>query len=135
VGLDVPCALLVSSGVFGLVYGFSNAATHSWHAPSPTNSSSPAWRLAWPRRTRESQPQLSPPARCPAARVGTSLLNTIFASAVASSITAHLTAARLIGRQAPPVRHDPAGRNQHMHGLSAEDRFRGAPVARITLMR
>jgi EmrB/QacA subfamily drug resistance transporter len=32
--LDVPGVLLVSSGVFCLVYGFSNAATHSWHAPS-----------------------------------------------------------------------------------------------------
>jgi hypothetical protein len=32
--------------------------------------------------------------------VGTSLLNTIFTSAVASYVTAHLTAARVIGRQA-----------------------------------
>ena len=32
--LDVPGALLVSGAVFCLVYGFSNAATHSWHAPS-----------------------------------------------------------------------------------------------------
>jgi hypothetical protein len=32
--------------------------------------------------------------------VGTSLLNTIFAAAVASYLTAHLAAARLIGRQA-----------------------------------
>ena len=32
--------------------------------------------------------------------VGTSLLNTIFASAVASYVTAHLAAARIIGRQA-----------------------------------
>jgi hypothetical protein len=32
--------------------------------------------------------------------VGTSLLNTIFASAVASYLTAHLALARLIGRQA-----------------------------------
>jgi EmrB/QacA subfamily drug resistance transporter len=32
--LDVPGALLVSSGVFCLVYGFSNAATHNWHTPS-----------------------------------------------------------------------------------------------------
>jgi len=32
--------------------------------------------------------------------VGTSLLNTIFASAVASNVTAHLAAARIIGRQA-----------------------------------
>ena len=32
--LDVPGVLLVSSAVFCLVYGFSNAATHTWHAPS-----------------------------------------------------------------------------------------------------
>jgi hypothetical protein len=32
--LDIPGALLVSSAVFCLVYGFSNAATHSWHTPS-----------------------------------------------------------------------------------------------------
>ena len=32
--LDVPGALLVSGAVFCLVYGFSNAATHSWRAPS-----------------------------------------------------------------------------------------------------
>jgi EmrB/QacA subfamily drug resistance transporter len=32
--LDVPDALLVSSAVFCLVYGFSNAATNHWSAPS-----------------------------------------------------------------------------------------------------
>ena len=32
--LDVPGVLLVSSAVFCLVYGLSNAAAHSWHAPS-----------------------------------------------------------------------------------------------------
>src|SRR5438034_1100373 len=32
--LDVPGALLVSSSLFCLVYGFSNAATHSWHTAS-----------------------------------------------------------------------------------------------------
>jgi MFS family permease len=32
--LDVPGVLLVSSGVFCLVYGFSNAATHNWQTPS-----------------------------------------------------------------------------------------------------
>jgi EmrB/QacA subfamily drug resistance transporter len=32
--LDVPGVLLVSSGVFCLVYGFSNAAAHTWHTPS-----------------------------------------------------------------------------------------------------
>src|SRR6185437_13211618 len=32
--LDVPGVVLVSAGVFCLVYGFSNAATHSWSTPS-----------------------------------------------------------------------------------------------------
>jgi EmrB/QacA subfamily drug resistance transporter len=32
--LDVPGVLLVSSSVFCLVYGFANAATHSWGTPS-----------------------------------------------------------------------------------------------------
>src|ERR1700748_256373 len=32
--LDIPGVLLVSGAVFCLVYGFSNAATHSWRAPS-----------------------------------------------------------------------------------------------------
>jgi EmrB/QacA subfamily drug resistance transporter len=32
--LDIPGVLLASGGVFCLVYGFSNAATHNWHTPS-----------------------------------------------------------------------------------------------------
>jgi EmrB/QacA subfamily drug resistance transporter len=32
--LDVPGVILVSASMFCLVYGFSNAASHSWHAPS-----------------------------------------------------------------------------------------------------
>jgi EmrB/QacA subfamily drug resistance transporter len=32
--LDILGVLLVSSAVFCLVYGFSNAATHNWHTPS-----------------------------------------------------------------------------------------------------
>jgi EmrB/QacA subfamily drug resistance transporter len=32
--LDVPGLLLSSGGLFCLVYGFSNAATHSWNTPS-----------------------------------------------------------------------------------------------------
>jgi EmrB/QacA subfamily drug resistance transporter len=32
--LDIPGVLAVSSGMFCLVYGFSNAATHSWTTPS-----------------------------------------------------------------------------------------------------
>jgi hypothetical protein len=32
--LDVPGVILVSSGMFCLVYGFDNASTHSWGTPS-----------------------------------------------------------------------------------------------------
>jgi EmrB/QacA subfamily drug resistance transporter len=32
--LDVPGVLTVSGGLFCIVYGFSNAATHNWHTPS-----------------------------------------------------------------------------------------------------
>src|SRR5271169_2999291 len=32
--LDIPGVLLVSGGLFCLVYGFSNAAAHSWRTPS-----------------------------------------------------------------------------------------------------
>jgi EmrB/QacA subfamily drug resistance transporter len=32
--LDIPGVLLVSGGLFCLVYGFSNAATHGWSTPS-----------------------------------------------------------------------------------------------------
>src|SRR5215467_3836423 len=32
--LDLPGAALVSASMFCLVYGFSNAASHSWHTPS-----------------------------------------------------------------------------------------------------
>jgi EmrB/QacA subfamily drug resistance transporter len=32
--LDVPGLLTVSGGLFCIVYGFSNAATHNWHTPS-----------------------------------------------------------------------------------------------------
>ena len=32
--MDVPGVVIASGGMFCLVYGFSNAATHSWHTPS-----------------------------------------------------------------------------------------------------
>ncbi|MFJ6562067.1 MFS transporter [Streptomyces sp. NPDC091412] len=32
--MDVPGVVVVSGGMLCLVYGFSNAATHSWHTPS-----------------------------------------------------------------------------------------------------
>ena len=42
--LDLPGVALVSASMFCLIYGFSNAANHNWHTPSPTAS----WRRAWP---------------------------------------------------------------------------------------
>ena len=41
--LDLPGAALVSGGMFCIVYGFSNAALHSWHTScsSPTTCSRP----------------------------------------------------------------------------------------------
>ena len=44
--LDIPGVLLVSGAVFCLVYGFSNAATHSWQRRPPGGSWPPARRLA-----------------------------------------------------------------------------------------
>jgi hypothetical protein len=32
--MDIPGVIVVSGGMFCVVYGFSNAATHSWHATS-----------------------------------------------------------------------------------------------------
>ena len=32
--MDIPGVLLASGGMFCVVYGFANAATHSWHTPS-----------------------------------------------------------------------------------------------------
>jgi EmrB/QacA subfamily drug resistance transporter len=32
--LDLPGTIVVSAGLFGLVYGFSGAESHGWHAPS-----------------------------------------------------------------------------------------------------
>jgi EmrB/QacA subfamily drug resistance transporter len=32
--LDIPGVIAISGGLFCLVYGFSNAATHNWHTPS-----------------------------------------------------------------------------------------------------
>jgi EmrB/QacA subfamily drug resistance transporter len=32
--LDIPGVLAVSGGMFCIVYGFANAATHNWHTPS-----------------------------------------------------------------------------------------------------
>src|SRR5258708_18833984 len=32
--LDIPGVVAVSGGMFCIVYGFANAATHNWHTPS-----------------------------------------------------------------------------------------------------
>jgi EmrB/QacA subfamily drug resistance transporter len=61
--LDVPGVAAVSAGMFCLVYGFSNAATHSWHAPSTWGFLAAGGALliafaAWQRRA--AQPLLPP---------------------------------------------------------------------------
>ena len=62
--LDIPGVLLVSGAVFCLVYGFSNAATHSWADSRPPTGSLPrAWRCcaafaAW--QGRAAHPLLPP---------------------------------------------------------------------------
>jgi EmrB/QacA subfamily drug resistance transporter len=61
--LDIPGAALVSGGMFCIVYGFSNAASHSWHAPSTWGFLVAGAVLlvlfGW-RQTRASQPLLPP---------------------------------------------------------------------------
>ncbi|WP_331737368.1 MFS transporter [Streptomyces sp. NBC_00019] len=61
--LDIPGVILVSGGLFGLVYGFSNAATHSWDTPSTWGFIAAGAVLlivfaAW--QTRAQQPLLPP---------------------------------------------------------------------------
>jgi EmrB/QacA subfamily drug resistance transporter len=61
--LDLPGAALVSGGMFCIVYGFSNAALHSWHTPSTWGFVAAGVVLlvlfGW-RQTRAPQPLLPP---------------------------------------------------------------------------
>jgi EmrB/QacA subfamily drug resistance transporter len=61
--LDLLGAALVSGGMFCLVYGFSNAALHSWHAPSTWGFLATGVILlagfGW-RQTRVAEPLLPP---------------------------------------------------------------------------
>ncbi len=61
--LDVPGVAAVSGGMFCLVYGFSNAATHGWHTPSTAGFLAAGVALlivfaAW--QSRATQPLLPP---------------------------------------------------------------------------
>jgi EmrB/QacA subfamily drug resistance transporter len=61
--LDLPGAALVGGAMFCLVYGFANAATHSWHTPSTwgflvAGVAGLAAFAAW--QTRAKQPLLPP---------------------------------------------------------------------------
>ena len=61
--LDIPGVLLVSGGMFCLVYGFANAATHNWATPSTYGFLAASVALlatfaAW--QTRASHPLLPP---------------------------------------------------------------------------
>ncbi len=61
--LDLPGAALVSAGMFCIVYGFSNAATHGWHARSTWGFLAAGVLLlvlfGW-RQARAAQPLLPP---------------------------------------------------------------------------
>jgi EmrB/QacA subfamily drug resistance transporter len=61
--LDLPGAVLVSAGMFCIVYGFSSAAARSWHAPSTWGLLSAGTVLlvlfGW-RQARAPQPLLPP---------------------------------------------------------------------------
>jgi hypothetical protein len=60
--LDPPGAVLVGGAMFCLVYGFANAATHSWHAPSTWGFLAAAAALAAfaARQARAKDPLLPP---------------------------------------------------------------------------
>jgi len=119
--LDLPGAALVSAAMFCLVYGFSNAANHSWGTPSTYGFLAAGAALLagfafW--QARAASPLLPPRVVLDRNRggaylavliagvgmFGTSLLNTIFASAVARYLASHLSPGTLIhGRPAPAL--------------------------------
>ena len=83
--LDVPGVAAVSGGMFCLVYGFSNAATHSWHALSTWSFLAAGAVLlivfaAW--QSRAAQPLLPPRVILDRNRGGAYLTMLIFGSAL-----------------------------------------------------
>jgi EmrB/QacA subfamily drug resistance transporter len=83
--LDVPGVALVSGGMFCLVYGFSNAATHSWGTPSTWGFLAAAAALlivfaAW--QSRAAHPLLPPRVILDRNRGGAYLTMLIFGSAL-----------------------------------------------------
>jgi EmrB/QacA subfamily drug resistance transporter len=83
--LDVPGVAAVSGGMFCLVYGFSNAATHGWHASSTWGFLTAGAVLlivfaAW--QTRATHPLLPPRVILDRNRGGAYLTMLIFGSAL-----------------------------------------------------
>ena len=83
--LDLPGVAAVSSGMFCLVYGFSNAATHGWHARSTVGFLAAGALLlivfaAW--QSRAAQPLLPPRVILDRNRGGAYLTMLIFGSAL-----------------------------------------------------
>jgi EmrB/QacA subfamily drug resistance transporter len=83
--LDVPGVAAVSGGMFCLVYGFSNASTHSWRAISTWSVLAVGAALlivfaAW--QTRAAQPLLPPRVILDRNRAGAYLTMLIFGSAL-----------------------------------------------------
>ena len=83
--LDVPGVAAVSGGMFSLVYGFSNAATHGWHALSTWGFLAAGAVLlvafaTW--QARAAQPLLPPRVILDRNRAGAYLTMLIFGSAL-----------------------------------------------------
>jgi EmrB/QacA subfamily drug resistance transporter len=83
--LDIPGVAAVSGGMFCLVYGFSNAATHGWHARSTVGFLAAGALLlivfaAW--QSRAAQPLLPPRVILDRNRGGAYLTMLIFGSAL-----------------------------------------------------
>ena len=83
--LDVPGVAAVSGGMFCLVYGFANAAAHSWHTPSTWGFLAAGVTLlivfaAWQRRA--AHPLLPPRVILDRNRGGAYLTMLIFGSAL-----------------------------------------------------
>jgi MFS family permease len=120
--LDLPGVALVSASMFCLVYGFSNAAARTWHTPDYASAVlgplmvaglgfgftiAPAMNTGTfgvaPQDAGVASVTLNTGQQI-GGSIGTSLLNTIFASAVAHYLTSHLSPAALVhGHPAPSL--------------------------------
>ena len=63
-GIDMPGVLLGSGGLFALVYGFSNAETHSWYGAADDRGAGGERGRCWPRSSPSSAASPARWCRC-----------------------------------------------------------------------